>query len=329
MTHFDVFNGDADGICALHQLRLARPVDTVLVTGVKRDIALLGRVDARAGDEVTVLDVSADVNCAALQSLLDRGVNVQYFDHHFAGELPMSTHLQTHIDPSPDTCTSLIVNAYLDGAHRAWAIVGAFGDNLSPAACALAATLQLHHEELGRLRELGENISYNSYGDSEQDLIVHPATLYRALKTYADPLTFVREAPLCRHFADQKRADLDMADSIEPELALPGATLYVLPDEPWSRRVRGVLANKLANRFPAIAHAILTLNQQGGYTVSLRAPLASPTGADTVCRQFATGGGRASAAGINQLGRDDLALLTKAVDAAFPQPVRHATVMVQ
>ena len=45
----DVFNGDADGICALHQLRLAAPADSELVTGVKRDIALLERVAARLG----------------------------------------------------------------------------------------------------------------------------------------------------------------------------------------------------------------------------------------------------------------------------------------
>jgi hypothetical protein len=37
----DVFNGDADGICALVQLRLAQPVQSKLVTGVKRDIQLL------------------------------------------------------------------------------------------------------------------------------------------------------------------------------------------------------------------------------------------------------------------------------------------------
>src|SRR5678815_3472044 len=43
MRYFDVFNGDADGICALHQLRLADPLDSTLVTGLKRDIALLNR----------------------------------------------------------------------------------------------------------------------------------------------------------------------------------------------------------------------------------------------------------------------------------------------
>ena len=35
MRYFDVFNGDADGICALHQLRLADPLDSTLVTGLK------------------------------------------------------------------------------------------------------------------------------------------------------------------------------------------------------------------------------------------------------------------------------------------------------
>ena len=62
MAYFDIFNGDADGICALHQLRLVEPRESVLITGVKRDIALLKQVDARQGDQVTVLDVSLDKN---------------------------------------------------------------------------------------------------------------------------------------------------------------------------------------------------------------------------------------------------------------------------
>jgi hypothetical protein len=38
MAHCDVFNGDADGICALHQLRLAAPMPATLVTGPKHDV---------------------------------------------------------------------------------------------------------------------------------------------------------------------------------------------------------------------------------------------------------------------------------------------------
>ena len=62
--YYDLFNGDADGICALLQLRLAEPRDATLVTGVKRDINLMARIQPEAGDEVTVLDVSMDKNRA-------------------------------------------------------------------------------------------------------------------------------------------------------------------------------------------------------------------------------------------------------------------------
>ena len=73
MQFYDIFNGDADGICALHQLRLEEPRESVLVTGVKRDIHLLERVAARAGDELTVLDISLAANAQDLARLLAAG----------------------------------------------------------------------------------------------------------------------------------------------------------------------------------------------------------------------------------------------------------------
>ena len=106
MTFFDVFNGDADGICALHQLRLAQPRDAVLVTGVKRDTALLQRTIAASGDRVTVLDIPLDRNRDALLTLLQAGVYVRYFDHHqVSGPLPQHPLLQLEIDVSPNTNT--------------------------------------------------------------------------------------------------------------------------------------------------------------------------------------------------------------------------------
>jgi len=85
MTHYDVFNGDADGICALHQLRLAEPCDSVLITGVKRDIDLVKQIPVNASG-ATVLDVSMDKNRNALLPLLEAGVSVSYYDHHYAGD---------------------------------------------------------------------------------------------------------------------------------------------------------------------------------------------------------------------------------------------------
>ena len=73
MADFDAFNGDADGVCALVQLRLAEPRESTLITGVKRDIGLAKRIEAGAGDRVTVLDVSLDKNRDDIQRILDAG----------------------------------------------------------------------------------------------------------------------------------------------------------------------------------------------------------------------------------------------------------------
>ena len=93
MADFDVFNGDADGICALVQLRQLEPRSSVLVTGVKRDIVLLSQVQAEDGDRVTVLDVSMAKNRSDLDRVLNSGATVFYVDHHDAGEVPASSSL--------------------------------------------------------------------------------------------------------------------------------------------------------------------------------------------------------------------------------------------
>jgi hypothetical protein len=67
---------------------------------------------------------------------------------------------------------------------------------------------------------------------------------------------------------------------------------------------------------------VLTPDRAGGYTVSVRASARRPAGADTVCRQVPTGGGRVGAAGINHLPRNDLPRFVQAMDAAFPIPSR-------
>src|SRR5512139_2746064 len=137
MANFDVFHGDADGICALHQLRLAEPSNRVLITGVKRDIQLLKKVCASAGDHITALDISLDKNREALLRLLDSGTTITYIDHHFSGDVPDHPALKAVIDLSPGTCTSSLVDGMLEGRFRIWAVVAAFGDNLSNTATRL------------------------------------------------------------------------------------------------------------------------------------------------------------------------------------------------
>lgn len=317
MAHFDVFNGDADGLCALHQLRLAAPCDATLVTGVKRDIALLERVDAQAGDAVTVLDVSIDVNRTALLALLERGASVQYFDHHGSGEVPAHPGLQAVIDTTPDVCTGSIVDRWLGGQYRVWAVVAAFGDNFAQAAKELAKPLPLQATQISGLQELGECLNYNAYGDSEADLVIHPAALYAILHRHASPFTFIETEPVFQTLRKARRHDLELALRIHPYASLPAGEIVILPDTAWSRRVRGAYGNSLAVRYPHRAHAILTPNVRGGYTVSVRAPLAVMHGADRLCRLFPEGGGRPAAGGINHLPQDKLPAFIHAFERAW------------
>ncbi|MFQ5344493.1 MAG: acetyltransferase [Mariprofundus sp.] len=304
MKNFDVFNGDADGICALHQLRLAEPCESELVTGVKRDISLLQRVDAEAGDRVTVLDISLDKNRNDLIRLLDSGVAVRYFDHHFAGDVPVSVRLEAHIDISADTCTSLLVNQVLGGAFLPWAVTAAFGDNLYEAARAAAAPLQLSGAELRQLEHLGTLVNYNGYGVTLDDLYFAPDALYREIRPYTDPFRFVAESSAYCTLADGFASDMEQARELKAEIETESVKVLLLPDAAWTRRVSGVFGNELARTAPDRAHALMTVLPDGNFRVSVRAPLSNKTGADELCMQFPTGGGRKAAAGINALPAD-------------------------
>jgi hypothetical protein len=318
MTCHDVFNGDADGLCALHQLRLAVPRDGALVTGPKRDVRLLERVAARAGDSVTVLDISLDANRAALTELLARDVDVAWFDHHYAGEVPVHPRLSATIDTAPDVCTSMLVDRHIAGRFRPWAVVAAYGDNLRASARQLAATLALGAAATTALRRLGEALAYAGCGEREADLLVAPAELYRILHRYADPLRFAAAEPVVRALSDGARGDLAAARVVAPAATRGRADVYELPDAAWSRRIASRFDNDLANRAPARAHVVLTPGCRGEWWVSVRAPLASPEGADRLCRQFPGGGGREAAAGINALPASRLPEFMDALAAAFP-----------
>ncbi len=376
----DVFNGDGDGLCALQQLRLAERAegphentgsgdsregpeagDSVLITGVKRDIRLLQRVPPAPGTLVTVLDISFDANRADVLRLLEAGCRVRYFDHHHPGEIPAHPRLETHIDTAPGLCTSLLVDRYLDGQYRPWAVAGAFADNLGAAARDAFRTTALSHsaapsignegamqegamdeggvqenivqedtvqentvqedtvqeDTIANLRELGELLNYNGYGEREEDLYFHPADLFRALHPYRDPLRFHREAPQVETLRRGLASDLGRVGEVTPAMDTEQGQVLLLPAESWARRVQGVWANRLAAGSPSRAFAVGLPNHDGSLRLSVRAPLERPGGAGELCAGFPGGGGRAGAGGINRLPPEDLPRFLDAFRKAF------------
>ena len=129
-----------------------------------------------------------------------------------------------------------------------------------------------------------------------------PAELFKLVSQYADPLDFIQDD--AEHFGQLEAGyhdDMAKAKNGETLRVTAASAAFLLPDEKWARRVSGVYGNDLANESPDRAHAVLTSRPDGTYLVSVRAPLRNKTGADSLCMEFPTGGGRKAAAGINEL----------------------------
>jgi len=258
-----------------------------------------------------------DKNRAALDKALAQGATVFYVDHHFSGDIPAHGNLTAIINESPDVCTAALVNGHLKGRHLDWAVTGAFGDNLHDTARTLAKDLDISPADLASLENLGTYINYNGYGPAIADLHFDPKTLYLRLYAADSPLDFVHNSPDFDKLSTGYREDMAMAEALQPLHAKPTTAVFLLPDEAWARRVSGVYSNDLATNNPDRAHAVLTLNGNGNYLISVRAPMTNKQGAAELCMQFPTGGGRAGAAGINDLPIDRVQDFVDAFEEAY------------
>lgn len=320
MSYIDIFNGDADGLCALLQLRHAQPLDSRLITGTKREIQLVKRVQAAPGDHLTVLDIAFEKNRDSVLQALHAGAAIWYADHHEPGEIPQHERLTVLVDTAADVCTSLLVNRHVEGRYAAWAVTGAFGDNMDVSARVLGQSSGLDEHALDCLKRLGTYLNYNSYGLTEDDLHFRPADLFRKLLPYRNPLDFAAEnGEVFRRLEAGYQEDMAAARSLAPCREGGHSAVYLLPSETWSRRVSGVFGNYLARQHPQRAHAIVMELPSGEYRVSVRSALTKSTGAAELCCRFPSGGGRAAAAGINHLPADMLEQFLAAFEEFYRQ----------
>lgn len=321
--HIDVFNGDADGIFSLIQLRKVNPIAAEkqrLVTGVKRDISLVSKIsDAEASQaKITVLDISFDKNEREVARVLTQAESVFYCDHHQAKKLFEDKRLTTVINTDPAVCTALLINDYLQNAQALWAVAAAYGDGLDDSAERLADELKLTMAQKASLKELGMLVNYNGYGNTQADLHYPPAELYKNLMTYDNPFAVIADAT--SPYAQLKAgydADLANAQAMPVQSEAKAVFVVELPNAPWANRINGTYGNILAaeNRDKAIV--IASDNSQNGLTISLRAPKNNPYGAADICSQFATGGGREGAAGINALPITELSRFVQLVSQTY------------
>ena len=217
MTNYDVFNGDTDGIFAWHQLRLAHPRDAIIVTGVKRDVNLVARVNASEGDLVTIMDVSHAKNRKDVQRILDSGAIVEYFDHHDPKELIVHANITYHINTEPNISTGLIVNSHVNGKNNLWSIATAFGDNHIDLAMGMAKSEDLSDEQIQILKHIGLVVNYNSYGQTIDDLFFSPEVIAEATSACGtDVFLFAEQDNIFSTLLDNYNADMSSAMCQEP-----------------------------------------------------------------------------------------------------------------
>jgi oligoribonuclease NrnB/cAMP/cGMP phosphodiesterase (DHH superfamily) len=124
---------------------------------------------------------------------------------------------------------------------------------------------------------------------------------------YANPLDFIDNESGYAELLAQYEDDMTRAKTQAADTQTAAGAVYLLPNEGWARRIVGVMGNDLAKQYPERAHALLVDMGDGHHRVSVRAPYNRKDGADQLCRQFPSGGGRKAAAGINALAQDALA----------------------
>lgn len=281
------YNGDADGICSMVQWGLVHGVDGNRVTGVKRDIELLDRINPSKGDEVIVMDISMARNHSMAQKFAQNGANITWFDHHLAGENIES--ISAHIDTSDNVCTARIVEQHL-GVESSWAQVALHGDGLSK------------HSSIPEYKELGELLNYNGYGADLTDLHFHPDDLMMLCLESKTPEQFMLSTAFVK-LKEGFDSDMSNADSIVEKDGF-----FLLPNEAWARRVVGVMAHRINEK--GTGPHVIAIDKGSTFQVSIR----GKNGIGELCAMFG-GGGRATAGGIDNLPKAEITALMNEVNS--------------
>ena len=154
----------------------------------------------------------------------------------------------------------------------------------------LAESLKIDSKKAEKLREMGELINYNSYGETIDDLHFSPKTLFLALHHFADPFDFIQTSGELKYLLEGFRSDMCKAGETQVLIQSSVGRVFLFPNDAWSRRVSGTFSNQVARECPELAHAILVELPDATFLVGVRAPIERPYGADTLCLKFSGGG---------------------------------------
>jgi hypothetical protein len=159
---------------------------------------------------------------------------------------------------------------------------------------------------MSKLKEVGETLNYNGYGNEELDLTAHPKDVYIDLKEYESPFEYRIKSETYNKIHTHMKSDEAELSSSEILHESETGKVILLPNTRASIRYSGIYSNQQTTDSPDEAFAILTSVGGGNYRISIRSPKTNPYGASKLALQFPTGGGREKAAGVNELPKSEL-----------------------
>ena len=266
----------------------------------------------------TVFDVSLLSNIEYVKQILKKKNKIKWFDHHEPGETNLGKNFSIKVDSDPNCCTNILVDKHIDGLHRPWTICGAFGDNLHEQAEKLNPCFD--EQTMYKLKEIGETLNYNGYGNKESDLTVHPKDVYLDLKQYESPFRYRSKSEIYNKIYTQMKSDEKELSSSEILHETNTGKIILLPDTKASIRYSGIYSNQQTTDNPDKAFAILTLTNNDNYRISIRSPKNNPYGASKLALSFPTGGGREKVAtGVNELPKDQLKNFIEKFEETYTQ----------
>lgn len=309
-----IFNGDADGIIAARIFHGDGEGKGRFITGVKRDTSLLKQLVHLSDLSIWVFDISVEKNIDSLKKLLEKNCMIKWFDHHVSADIPNHRKFLPVINTDSNINTTWLVSNH-QKRFTPWTVAGLFGDSMVEKALNIGKAIDLNEKQIGKLKEFGELLNYNAYGEKVEDLYYSPVGILKQSFNYSNIFDFINQTDIYEILSKGRAEDLQKA--LKAEQIASGIILF--PNTAWAKRVIGDYANALSKKEPDLAHAVLVENKEGDFVVSVRSAINQEKNVAAFCSQFPTGGGRIKAGGINKLSQEDLASFI----SAFIQYFNH------
>ena len=309
-----IFNGDADGIIATRIFSGINGGKNKFITGVKRDISLLKQVEHLQNQTISVFDIAIEKNLMALEKLLKNNCIIKWFDHHISKDIPNNRNFKPVLNTDPKVNTTWLVSNY-QKKFTPWTVAGLFGDNMTKTALNIGQIIDLNNEQIELLKDFGELLNYNSYGEKLADLFFPPVEILKRTYDFTDIFDLIDQTDIYEILSEGRDKDLKKARNAE--IIAPGVIRF--PNEAWAKRVIGIYANGISNREPEMAHAVLVENKEMDFVVSVRSAINQEKNVAEFCSLFPTGGGRMKAGGINKLPKRKLESFLAAFHLYFNQ----------